>query len=314
MGAVPAEPIRSALDLLARTEPADGYPWRHFEPLDCGGEDAVYIVGSVGDRVPYTRVTDYSQTRGRLKRMLDDAVRAQRSVVALDGLDEAEDADHPLTLHFASHGRPESASGVDVMWGDIVSQCKSPQDRQAVSTAVLIEHEASVSSDSSADAEIGSRWRALPLYGDQLLIPRTCCGTSTLTPEAVAAAVNHGLSAPPVPVMESDDVLRLSMYLHFALPQRFAPLTVTATIRDKRFVQEYREGWRRFLGGVLSLLRLMVVRLLTALSHLAWTPSFVLVMLATARRYGRRGDGDSHPMSAPTWHLIRPWGAARLAT
>jgi hypothetical protein len=327
MEAVPAEPSRSNPAWCGSPEPPDkahGSSWVHARSKDWVGEEAVYLVGSAGDPVPVSRVIDYN---GHLKDLLDATYRAQSTMRVLDGLDEHEDADRPLILHFSGHMRPAPVSQVDLVLDNLLLQCKSSHDAlgtewsapskilfSGACTAAPLRLLHLSACDSAApdpaasdvDDEIGARWRALPHYRDWSFAPRTCCGTSTLMPEAVGVAMNGDVIASPVPAMDSLRTSSLHEYMHLLVP--FAP--ITATILDKRFVQDYREGLRRFLGGVLALLYVMVVTLLAALSHLARTPAFLLVMLATARRYGRRGDGDSHLMSAPTWHPIRTRGAA----
>jgi hypothetical protein len=324
MEAVPAEPSRSTLSWFVRTESpdeVDGCRWVHSMPARGSGGNAVYIVGSAGDQVAYTCVSDSNQSSRRLKRLLDATRCAQSAVLLLDGLDEHEDADRPLILHFSGHGRPDTASQVDFVLGNLQLQCKSSNDAMwAESSAhsnvlpsddctappgwVLLsasETDALSSAASDVDAGTNAHRRALPRYGDQPFALRTCCGISTLTPEAVLAAW--------IPKQTFDlGTTRAERFYSVGMHLFSAP--ITATIRDKRFVQDYREGLRRFLSGGLALLRLMVVTLLAALSHLARTPALLLVMLATARRYGRRGDDDSHLMSAPTWHPIRTRGAA----
>jgi hypothetical protein len=237
--------------------------------------------------------------------------------VVLDALDEAQEPDVAPVLHLSGNGSASSQPLTLFIeckaWcgaePTIILDTLSPDARLSAPVLTYLSACATAVSASAlpgVDAEVGVHWRGLPRYGERLFQLRTCCGISTLTPEAALAAWA------PKPTTLDLGATRAERFYNVGMRLFFAP--ITATIRDRRFIRDYREGLRRFLSGVLTLLHLMVVTLLAALSHLARTPSFLLVMLATARRYGHRGDGDSHLMAAPTWHLRRPWGATRLAT
>jgi len=57
---------------------------------------------------------------------------------------------------------------------------------------------------------------------------------------------------------------------------------------------EHRQAFVRFLDGILAALRYMLGRVLAAISRQPAALAFVLVVLATCLRYGRRSDTDDH--------------------
>jgi hypothetical protein len=89
---------------------------------------------------------------------------------------------------------------------------------------------------------------------------------------------------------------------------------IRVTTTSKQIAQDYQEGLRRFVDGILAALRLVIVAVLAALSHLATAPVFLLVMLATVRHYGYRGEPDGHFLPAPAAQPQRSLGAVRLVT
>jgi hypothetical protein len=78
-------------------------------------------------------------------------------------------------------------------------------------------------------------------------------------------------------------------FLRTALTEQF---TITVAIRSVQLAEEYRTGFIRLLDSALRSMRLMLVALLTALAHQTQSPAFLLVILATARHYGHRGEPD----------------------
>lgn len=81
------------------------------------------------------------------------------------------------------------------------------------------------------------------------------------------------------PALES--VVDLAMYLVL-----FAGLAGLETTR---------EGFRRFVGGIIAALSLMLVRVLAALSRRITTANLVLLLIAACRRFGHRDEpgGDA---------------------
>jgi len=128
-------------------------------------------------------------------------------------------------------------------------------------------------------------------------------------PETVEAALNRKAS-PPIAQVESQ-----FGFLHTTFFEYLAATTVvaTVTIRDKRLAHDYLAGLRRFLSGILVALRHLVVMIVAALSHLAQAPCFLLIMLAVARHYGRRGESDDRMLPAPALQPQRRQGAVCLA-
>lgn len=55
-----------------------------------------------------------------------------------------------------------------------------------------------------------------------------------------------------------------------------------------------RKSLLRFVNGIIAALRLMLIRVLAALSRLVDATNFVLVMIAACLRYGHRQDPDDH--------------------
>jgi hypothetical protein len=153
----------------------------------------------------------------------------------------------------------------------------------------------------------GAYWQALPTYGDRPFAVRNCCGKSStaLTRETVAAA--H--------VPDRTLVVWRAGYEEptFHLSFREIVDSFTVTIRDKQLARDYRAGLLRLVDGILSALRLMLVRLLAALAHQAQATGFLLMLISAVRRYGRRGEPDHLPLPVSPLQPNRPWGAVRLA-
>lgn len=311
--------------------PREPAPMRdaRFVPVDPEREEAEgapreFRMVTFGDQLLTTnfdRLLDGGNWSLRRVRVSNYTYRAQQLRVVFGGIDEP---DVVPVLHITRHG---NTSWSDIAWDDLLLQCKTchgpvpagpPEDLDILlpASAVLPRlarlfpsaTDISASVVSGVDAGTGAYGQTLPHYGEFLLPRRACCGNS-LTPQAIAAGLNVEPFGRPELAVDSEHGFMAHVIKH--LLRQYAP--VRATFRDEGFFESYLEGLRRFLGDMLAMLRLMAVTLLVALSHLAQTPMFLLVMLATARRFGRRGDGDSHLMSIPTWHPIHPWGAARLA-
>lgn len=275
---------------------ADSAPWSHLIPMQAGG---TYVVGTgVGKTERYLRDIGLAQWTARVKRVREVTDLAH---AALDALEEQEVSGSPLVLHL--DGRRSNA-----MAPNLLVQCKSCHDRLAA-PADLPEREPLVLSVARANAEPGAPWQALPYYTDRPFIARSCCGASTLTPEAVAAAVQH-LKVPALRTEGRMSSLRHEV-IHMLIRVPIAPLTVT--IRDEQLAQDYRQGLRGLVGGALEVLGRMAVMVLAALSHLAHVPSFLLVILGAMRHYGRRGESDGHFPLTLRVQPMTPRGAACLA-
>jgi hypothetical protein len=296
------------------------------EPKDSGGIRFVYVAHEPTDVVGtscwsqafptkmeyYLRsAIAHGQRPGRLNQLLDATMSAQEVRALVDVLDEQETEDSPLILRLTGHGTTAEPR-VDFVWGNLLFQCKEHR-LQAASKPDITEGDAAVSS-SATDAEPGAPWQALPRYTDRPFIPRPCCGASVLTPEAVATAQSPKVPVPaPMSSIEFHEFAHRLMFdpVYRQLCAATAPLTVT--IRDKQLAQDYRAGLRGLVGGMLDVLGRMIVMILAALSRLAQTPSFLLVMLAVARHYGRRGDGDAHALPASALQPKKQQGVVCLA-
>jgi hypothetical protein len=246
------------------------------------------------------------------KRLSDITNEARLTRDLLDQLDEDESANALSALRFAANGDTVRLGRHDlVITGPnnfVVAECKSFRDLPGDAALGGSDGERRRPDTMIADEEAGVHWRALPVYAQRPFTSEACCVRAV---PALAPGVVVGPLVPAATAKPEDEWACILLYIHAEYPPR---VRLRVTTQNRRLVRDHREGLRRFLSGVLILLQFMVVTLLTALSHLARTPSFLLVMLATARRYGRRGDGDCHLMSAPTWHPRQRWGATRLAT
>jgi len=235
-------------------------------------------------------------------RSLRDATRS--AVVLLDGLDESEAEDGPLVLHFAGHGIRPAASRPDVSVGNLLVECESWHYPKAAAYG-LPKSDGLVPSSVHWHDEPGVPRQALPYDAPRPLTARSCCESSALTPEAVAAAqAREKLSA----ANAAGHMTLLHEFFHMQMREPVDSLTVI--IQDKQVAQDYRQGLRCFVNVVLDVLGRMVVMILAALSRLAQTPSFLLVMLAVARHYGRRSEPDDH---APLVTRVNPMTPVRVA-
>jgi hypothetical protein len=276
---------------------------------DGGGTTVAYDMGT-GKTEQYMRfVLDSLMANKGPKRLLDVTDQARRARDLLDRLDDDESANALSALRFAAPGDTVRLGRHDlVITGPnnfVVVECKSfassvravleDSDRGRRLPAVL-----------TADEQAGAHWRALPLYAQRPFTLQACCTMSV--PTSVSNVVG-----PPVPeatVALEDEWACILLWICEMYPPR---ASIRTTTQSRRLVRDYREGLRRFLVGVLLLLRSMAVTLLAALSHQTQAPAFLLVMLATARRYGRRGDGDAHALPASALQPKKQQGAVCLA-
>lgn len=273
----------------------------HIVPVQADG--TYVLVTGIGKTEHHLSNIGLVQRAGRVNRRLDGATSLKEIRAVLDALDEQEEEQAPLVLHLDRHGSAGAVPwpGIDGRSGNLLVQCKCCHDQQGVEASGPPEIETFVSS-MTLDTESGDHWRALPPYTYRSFAVRSCCVASALTSEAVTAAVQEWKN--PVPKDSCGTSLRHQI-LHMLLRERVARLTVT--IQDKQLAQNYREGLRQLLGSMLDTLRNIAVIVLAALSHLTQAPPFLLVLLATIRHYGRRGDSDGHFLPAPALQGIPGW-------
>jgi hypothetical protein len=253
------------------------------DPLQ-GGSTYVYNIGTgTGKTFLYVGMSDYAQKAGRVNRLRDATDLAH---TVRDTLNKHGAAENSLTLRIKAHVGPIGRS--DFESNGVFSLCMP----------------------SHWDDGPGAPWQALPYYTNRPFVPRSCCGASVLTRELLAIG-----KTPRAPVcgIELHEFAHRLMWdpVYRLIYQPPAPLMVT--IRDKQIAEDYRAGLRCLLVGVLDALGSLIVMFLAALAHLAQAPSFLLVMLAVARHYGRRGESDDHFLLTPRAQPMRPRGAACLA-
>jgi hypothetical protein len=242
------------------------------------------------------------------KRLSDITGEARRARDLLDQLDEDESANTLSALRFAAPGDTVKLGRYDLMVKGpndvVVIECKSfgflstvgDQSRPRRRPATLI-----------IDEEAGAHWRALPVYARRPFSLEACCAM------AVPASVPAAVASPSVPAATAtpaDTWAFILLHISAEYPPRGG---LGITTQDRRLVRDCHEGLRRFLDGVLALLGFMIVTLLAALSHQTQAPAFLLVILAAARRYGRRGDADGHLLPAPALQPEKQQGTVCLA-
>jgi hypothetical protein len=69
---------------------------------------------------------------------------------------------------------------------------------------------------------------------------------------------------------------------------------VTVTIKSELLTHVQSDALVRLIDGILAALTLLLVAILSALSHQPDAIAFVLVVVATCRHYGHRGEPDGH--------------------
>jgi hypothetical protein len=259
----------------------------------------------------YLSDAKFIQGAGRANRHLDGDTTFKEIRAVLDGLDEQETKEAPLVMHLMGHGFAATVplSGIDSCMGNLLVQCKSCHDQRDAGTPDLCEVKPSLSSVAEG-AEPGAHWRVLPPYTYRPFVARSCCTTHVASQDIMVTARHLKLLTVRVPLTEGNAQM-LAMLAFRRLGGIIPPLTVT--VRDKQLAQDYREGLRQFLGSVLDALGRLVLMVLAALSHLALVPSFLLVMLAVARHYGRRSESDDHMLPAPALQHQHRQGAVCLA-
>jgi hypothetical protein len=258
------------------------------------------------DVAAYSPTVDRNLLRQQMRSLRDATLSA---LAFRERLNESEAEDGPLVLHLTGHGIRPAASRPDLAVGNLLVECKSWYDPNAAAYG-LPKSDGLVPPWVEWHDEPGAPWQALPHYAARPLTVSSCCGSSELTPEAVAAAQTRKKMMPiPATAGKTEPLLHVATELWSV-----APVSLTVIIQDKQIAEDYRQGLRCFVDVVLDVLGRMVVMVLAALSRLAQPPSFPLVMLAVARHYGRRGEPDDHAPLITRVHPIRPPGAACVAT
>jgi hypothetical protein len=238
---------------------------------------------------------------------LADTARAIR-----DTLHDLQSDDRPLVLHMLGHGSRSSAPDLMKSDGSVVVEYRSYWRQTALADAQIawvLNQCLSGAPVSLAptDAEHSARWQVLPRYASRPFAPRSCCGMSVLTRKELVAAQRRKEIAESASIRP--EVLRTFLSMQLWVP----PPPLVVIIRDKQLAQDYWASLRCLVNVVLDLVVRMVAVLLSALSRLAQAPSFLLVMLAVARHYGRRGESDDDFALTPRAQPMRPRGAACLA-
>jgi hypothetical protein len=88
----------------------------------------------------------------------------------------------------------------------------------------------------------------------------------------------------------------------------------SVTFGTTGLARDYRAARIHLVGSVFAALRLIRARLVSAFAHRPNAPAFLLIMLATARRYGHRSEPDHLSLLASVLEPPQPMGAACLVT
>jgi hypothetical protein len=161
--------------------------------------------------------------------------------------------------------------------------------------------------ESVSDDDVSAHWRALPAYGDRPFEIRVgaCCleRLPSIPPEVIdAARASHHDAAVPLSAL-------VAWAGHVGRAER-----IRVTTANSQIAADYCKGLRQFIGGILVVLRQMLVLVMAALSHQPQTPTFLLVMLSSIRHYGHRGEPDGHFLPAPAVQPCRSRGVVCLVT
>lgn len=74
---------------------------------------------------------------------------------------------------------------------------------------------------------------------------------------------------------------------------------LSVTFRTTQLALDYKAGQVSLTSGIIACMRFEMARLVSVLMHQSEVPAFLLVMIATARHYGHRGEPDeAFPVSA----------------
>jgi hypothetical protein len=77
-------------------------------------------------------------------------------------------------------------------------------------------------------------------------------------------------------------------------------LTEETSSHPQELFQNVRDSLLRLVDGIRTVLRLMLIRVLSALSRRPDRLDFVLIILASCRSYGHRGEPADHALPALT--------------
>jgi hypothetical protein len=311
--AVPVEPKGSSgipyagasADLTDQVSSLSG---AHALPMQDGSTRITCGMGTGKTLFTFSLVRAISASKGPMT-LSDITNEVERTQALLAELDEDESADALSALRFAANGDTVRLGRHDLaVYGPnnfAVIECKSfhdpvraareDSDRGRRRPAALV-----------VDEEAGAHWRALPAYTRRSFTLQACCTMS------VPASVSNVIG-PSVPEATSSPEDEWACIL-LIICEKYPPCaSIRTTTQSRRLVRDYHEGLRRFLFRVLMILRSMAVTLLAALSHQVQAATFLLVMLAVARHYGRRGDGDGHVLPVPALQPKKQQGAVCLA-
>jgi hypothetical protein len=250
-------------------------------------------------------VSYVAQQHGRANRL----IRATASATAVHDALRARDDDACDTAivnwlgGFTAYTDLNQAMHPDIVWSDTFFQVKSTLDMPPADTPGTSNTAVSVPAMPAADSEASVRWRGLACYRSRSLTIPACAYCQANLPEITPDALTSAQT--PSTAEELISVL-------VALAR--AVVGIRVSTRDKRLVQDYRDGLRRFIDGILAALRFMVIMVLAALSRRPQAPAFLLVLLAAARHYGHRSEPDGHFPPPPAVQPRQPWGAASQVT
>ena len=316
MGAVPVESGDSnGIPYTgAPAEPAEGtdsFLRLDAFPVQDGGTTVVYGTGT-GKTEQYMQfILDSLMAHKGPKRLSDVTDQARRARDLLDRLDDDESANALSALRFAAPGDTVRLGSHDlVIKGPndfVLIECKSFQGRREAAALEAGDGARRQSAALTADEEAGAHWRALPMYAPRPFTCKACCA-ATVPASASAAVVSPQAPAPGATA--ADRWVYMLLYIAVEYPPYFG---FRITTQDRRLLRDYHEALRRFVLVFLVRLDRMAVTLRAALSHLAQAPTFLLVMLATTRHYGRGGDSDGHFLPTPVLQGIQRRGAVCLA-
>lgn len=277
----------------------------HIKPLRfCDAEPVNMTILSWDHPARVTDVASRQRVRG-IKRLLQAVVKVKAARDGFDLIDHCGAAEDRVRIwysgsdqlkQFLCHGgsgtdnRAPHASPCDLLTA-------APPDASSGASA-------SAPGVVDAAADDSAHYKVLLAYAIRpfAIATRACCRASlqTIMPDSITAAQ-----------AASGDVGSL---LEELLALARSAIGIRVTTSNKQIAQDYRHGLRRFVDGILAALRLVIVVVLAALSHLATALTFLLVMLATVRHYGHRGEPDGHFLPALAVQPQRSLGAVCRVT
>lgn len=277
----------------------------HIKPLRlCDAEPTNLTILSWDHQAPVTDVAFRRRVRG-IKRLLQAVVKVKATRDGLDSINPCGGAGERVRICYSGSDQLvqflcHDGSGIDKR-APYASPCDLPTAAQPDASSG-----ASASAPTVADtvADDSAHSMMLPAYATRpfAIATRACCRASlpAITPDTITAAQTA-----------SGDVGSL---LEEFLALARSAIGIRVTTSNKQIAQDHRDGLRRFVDGVLAALRLIIVAVLAALSHLATAPTFLLVMLATVRHYGHRGEPDGYFLPALAVQPQRSLGAVCRVT